>query len=172
MHRGPVDIDDSESEPHSDVAAHGRRNSANRVVLAPDSGFAPSPGKQPPALLVDLSICALRSGRQIGRETDLKKVSRLSTRTAVKSSSKRDLATMTEGNESNGPVDAEQPLREVVRSVPIINCSYEDAPDRLLHVEGSRSQQSTARPSPQTIVLRWLPISVTIQLLQVLSSYR
>ena len=73
VHSGLADVDDWESEPDSEVAADHHRNSANTVVLAPDSGFALSPSKQPPALLADLGIHALSSGQQIGRETDLKK---------------------------------------------------------------------------------------------------
>jgi len=81
---GPADV--NEPEPDSN------RSSATKVVRALDSGFTPSLSKHPSAPPTDLGIRALRSGRQIGRETDLKKVFRLSTRMAVNCSGKRDRA--------------------------------------------------------------------------------
>jgi len=70
VHSGRADVD--KPEPDSN------RSSATKVVLDLDSGFTPSPSKQPSAPPTDLGICALRSGRQIERETDLMKVFRLS----------------------------------------------------------------------------------------------
>jgi len=92
----------------------------------------------------------LRSGRQIGRETDLKKVFGLSTRTAVNSSGKRDLATLAKAKEVNGPADTAEPLRKVARGVPIIDSSIEGEQDRL-HGEVNQSRQPTAPPSPPNI---------------------
>jgi len=114
-----------------------------------DSGFTQSPSKQPSAPPTDLGIRALRSGRQIGKETDLRKVFqvRLSTRRAVNSSGKRDLAAMAEADEPNGPADAAGPPRKGTRGVPIIDSSIEGELDRH-HGEVNQSQQPTATPSP------------------------
>jgi len=120
---GPVDVDEPELDSN--------RSSPNKVLRALDSGFTPSPTKQPTAPPNDLGICVLRSGRQIGRETDLNKVFQLSTRTAVNSSGKRDLAAMVEADQPNGPVDAAEPPRKVPRGVPIIDSSLEGERDRL-----------------------------------------
>ena len=139
MCSGPADVD--EQEPDSN------RSSATKGVRALDSGFTLSPSKQPSTPPTDLGIRALRSGRQIGRESDLKKVFQISTRTVVNSSSKRDLAAMAEADEPNGLADAAQPLRKVARSVPIIDCSIDGEPDRV-HGEVNQSQQPTATPSP------------------------
>jgi len=134
----------NEPEPDSNPS------SATKVVRALDSGFTPSPSKQPSAPPTDLGICALRSGRQIGRETDLKKVFWLSTRTAVNTSGKRDLAAMVEADDPNGQAEAAEHQRKVARGVPIINSSIEGEPDRL-HGEANWSQQPTATPSPPNI---------------------
>ena len=95
------------------------------------------------------------SGRQIGRETDLKKVFRLSTWRAVNSSGRRDLAGMAEADEPNGPADTAEPLRKVTRGVPIIDSSIESERERL-HGEVKQSRQPTATPSlpnsPLTLV--------------------
>jgi len=105
-------VDMNEPDPHSN------RSSATKVVPALDSGFTPSSSKQPSAPSTDLGIRALRSGRQIERETHLNKVSRLSTRMVVNSSVKRDLVAMPEADEPNGPADAAEPLRKVACGVP------------------------------------------------------
>jgi len=136
---GLVDVD--EPEPDSN------RSSATKVVRALESGFTPSPSKQPSASPTDLGIFVLRSGRQIGRETDLKKVFRLSTRTAVNSSGKRDLAAMAEADEPHSLADAADPPRKVTCGMPIIDSSIDGEPDRL-HGEVNRSRQPTATPSP------------------------
>jgi len=107
---GTADVD--EPEPDSNLGL------ASKVVRALDSGFAPSLSKQPSAPPTNLGIRALGSGRQIERETDLRKVFRLSTRTAVNSSSKRDLAAMAEADEPNGPADAAASPRKVACGVP------------------------------------------------------
>ena len=121
--------------------------SATKVVRPLDSGFISSPSKQPSAPSTDLGVRALRSGRQIGRETDLKNVFQLSTQTAVNTSGKRDLAAMAEADQPNGPADAAESPKKVARSVPIINSSIEGEPDRL-HGEVNQSRQPTATPSP------------------------
>jgi len=61
--------DVEQPEPDSDCS------SATGVVQALDSSFTPSASKQPSVRPSDLGICTLRSGRQIGRETELKKYS-------------------------------------------------------------------------------------------------
>ena len=96
-----------------------------------DSCFTLSPSKQPSAPPTDLGIRALRSGQQIGRETGLKQVFRLSPGTAVNSSGKRDLAARAKANKPNSPADAVEPLRKVTRRVPIIDSSIGGEPDRL-----------------------------------------
>ena len=123
------------------------RSSDTKVVPALDSSFTPSPSKQPAAPRTDMGIRALRSGRQIGRETDLKKVFRLSTQTAVNSSGKCDLATMAEADEPKCPAEAAETPRKVARVVPIIDSSIEGEPDRL-HGVVNWSWQPTATPSP------------------------
>ena len=85
--------------------------SATKLVRALHSGFRPSHSKQPLAPPTDMGIRALRSGRKIGRETDLKEVFLLSARTVVNSSGKCDLAAMAEDDEPNGLVDAAEHLR-------------------------------------------------------------
>ena len=95
-----------------------------------------------------MGVRALRSGREKGREIDLKKVFRLSTWTAVNCSGKSDLAAMAEVDELNGPADAAEPLRKVACCVPIIDSSIEGEPDRF-HWEVDPSQQPTATPGPQ-----------------------
>ena len=132
-------------EPEPDLNC----SSATKVGRALDSGFAPSPSKQPSVPPTNLVIHALRSGRQIGRETNLKKVFRLSTWTAVNSSGKRDLAAMAEADEPDGPAEAAEPPRKIARSVSMIDSSIEGQPDRL-HGEVNRSRQPTATPSPPT----------------------
>ena len=136
---GLADVD--EREPDSN------RSSATKIVRALDHGFTQSPSKQPSAPHTDLGICALRSGRQIGRETDPKKVFRLSTRTAVNSCGKCDLAAMANTDKPNSPADAAEPRRKVAHGVPIINSSLEGEPDRL-HGKVNRSRQPTTTPSP------------------------
>jgi len=136
---GPADVD--EPEPDSN------HSTATKVVRALDSGFTPSSSKQPSASPTDLGIRVLRSGRQIGRETDLEEVFRLSTRTAVNSGGKRDLAAMAEANAANGLADSAEPLRKVARGLPIFDSGIEGEPDRL-HGEVNRSRQPTAPPSP------------------------
>jgi len=106
----PADVD--KPEPDSN------RSSATKVVRALDYGFTPSPSKQPSAPPTDLGIRALSSGRQIGRETNLKEVFRLSTQMAVNSSGNRDLAAMAEADEPNSPADAAEPPRKVAPGVP------------------------------------------------------
>jgi len=138
VRRGPADSD--ELEPDSD------RSSATRGVQPLDPGFIPSSTKQPSAPPTDLGIRALKSGRQIGRESDLKKVFPLSTWTAVNRSGKRDPAVMAEVDKMNGPAETAEPPRKVARSVPIIDCSIEGKLDRL-HGEVNRTQQPTATPS-------------------------
>jgi len=139
VYHGPADV--NEPEPDSNHSL------ATKVVQALDSGFTPSPSNQPSAPPTDLGIRAFRSGRQIGRETDLKKVFRLSTRTVVNSSGKRDLAAMAEADKPNGPANTTKPLRKVARGVPIINSSIEGEPDRL-HGEVYRSRQPPVTLSP------------------------
>jgi len=136
---GLADVD--ELEPDSN------HSSATKVVRALDSGFTPSRSKQPSAPPTELDIHALRSGSQIGRETDLKKVFRQSTRRAVNSSGKRDLAAMAEADELNGAADTTEPLRKVTHRVPNIDSSIEGEPDRL-HREVNWSRQPTATPTP------------------------
>jgi len=134
-----AEVDEPEPDPS--------RSSATTVVRASHSGFRPCPSKQPSAPPTDLGIPALRSGRQIGRETDLKKVFQLSTPTAVNSSGKRDLSAMAEADQQNGLADAAEPPRRVASSMPIGEGSIEGEPDRL-HGEVNRSRQPTATPRP------------------------
>jgi len=91
----------------------------------------------------------LRSGGQIGRGTDLKKVFRQSTGKALNSSGKRDLAAMAKADEPNGPADAAEPPRKVAHGVTIIDSSIEGEPDRL-HGAVNQSRQPTTTPSPPT----------------------
>jgi len=63
---GPADV--NEPEPDSNCS------SDTKVMRALDSGFTPSPSNQPSAPHTDLGLRALKSGRQIGRETDLNNV--------------------------------------------------------------------------------------------------
>jgi len=136
---GPADVD--EPEPDS------KRSLAAKVVRGLDSSFTPSPSNQHSAPPTDLGIHALRSGRHIGRESDLKILFWLSTWTAVNSSGKCDLAAMAEADELHGPVEARKPPREVASGVPILESSIESRPDRL-HEEINQSRQPTATPSP------------------------
>jgi len=78
-----------------------------------------------------LGIAALRSGQQLGRETDLKEEFLLSTWTAVNTRGKHDLPAMAEGDELNEAADGAEPARNVAPSVPIIDSSIECEPDRL-----------------------------------------
>ena len=89
-----------------------RTQTATKVVQALDSGFTQYPSKQPSSPPTYWGIRALSSGRQIGRETDLKKVFWRSSRTAINSSGKRDLAAMAEADEPKGPVATEEPPRQ------------------------------------------------------------
>jgi len=116
-------------------------------MRALDSGFTPSPSKQPSAPPTDLGIGASRSGGQIGRETDRKKVFPLSTGTAVDNSGKCHLAAIAAGDEPNGPADPAEPLRNVASGVPIMDGSIEGERDKL-HGEVNHSRQPTATPSP------------------------
>jgi len=134
-------------EEVNELEPDSNRSSATKVVPALDSGFTPSPSKQSSAPPTDLGICALRSGRQIRRKTNLKEVFQLYTRTAVNRRGKRDLAAMAEADEPNGPVYAAEPPRKVTCDVPIIDSSIEGEPDRL-HGEVNPSRQPTATPSP------------------------
>jgi len=134
-------VDVAEPEPDSN------HSSATKVVQPLDSSFTPSPANQPSAPATDLGFRALRSGRQIGRKTDLRKVFRVSTLTAVDSSGKGDLASIAEADEPNAQAKAAEPRRKVARGVPIIDSSIEREPNRL-HVEIKRSRQPTATPSP------------------------
>jgi len=136
---GPAEVDEPEPDPN--------RGSATKVVRGLDSRFTPSPSKQPSAPPTDWGIRALKSGRQIGRENDLKKVFWLSTRTAVNTRGKRDLATMAEADEPNGLAEAAEPPRKVAPGVPIINSGIEGEPDTL-HGEVNWTRQPTATPSP------------------------
>jgi len=94
-----------------------------------------------------LGIRALRFGRQIGSETDLKNVFQLSTQTAVHSSGKLDLAAMAEADKPNGSADHAEPLSKVAHGVPIIDGSIEGEPDRV-HGEVNWSRQPTATSRP------------------------
>jgi len=131
----------------NEAEADSNRSSATKVVRALDSGLSSFPRKQPSAPPTDLGIHVLRSGQQIGRETDLKKVFWLSTRTAVNSSGKRDLAAMAEADKPNGPPEAADPPRKVARAVPIIDSHIAAEPDRL-DGEVNLSWQPTASTSP------------------------
>ena len=111
-----------------------------------DSGFIPSSNKLGSAPPTEVGIRALRSGRQIGRETDLTKVFRLSTRMAVNCSGKHDLAAMAESDAPNGPADGAEGLRNVARGVPIIIRSIEGELDRL-YGEVNRRRERTATAS-------------------------
>jgi len=102
---GLADSDDS--EPQSNCS------SATKVVRALDCGFTLSTSKQRSAHSTDLGICDVISGRQIGSETDLKKVFWLSTRRAVNSSGKADQGAIAEADEPNSPADAGEPARKV-----------------------------------------------------------
>jgi len=128
---GLADVD--EPEPDSN------RSSAPKVVRALDSGFTPSPSKQSSAPHTHLGIRALRSGRQIGRETNLEKVFRLYTWTAIHSSGKRDQAGVAEADELDGPADAAEPLRKVACGVRMRLRGIKGQPDRL-HGEVNRSR--------------------------------
>jgi len=139
LRNSPADVDKPEPEKN--------RSSATKVVRDLDSGFIPSPSKQCSAPPSNLGIRALRSGRQIGMESDLRKVFQLSTQTAVNSSGKRDLAAMAEADELNGPADAAKPLRKVACSVPMSGGRIESEPDRL-HGEVNPSRQPPATPGP------------------------
>jgi len=149
IHSDELDSDSHQGESSTVAAKRITRLSTKKPgssMPALDSGFTYSPSKQLSAPPTDLGICAWRAGRQIGRETNLKKVFRLSTRRAVHSSGKCGLAAMAEADELNCPADTAQPPRMVARSVPIIESSIEGEPDRL-YGEVNRSRQPTATPS-------------------------
>ena len=137
MRRGPADV----NKPELD----SKGNSATKVVRALDSSFRPSLSNQPCAPLDILAIGALRSGRQIGRETYLKKVFQLSTRTAVNSSGKYDLAATGEADEPNGLAEASGPPGKVAHRVAIIDSSIEGELDRL-NTEVIQSRQTYCHP--------------------------
>jgi len=123
VHSGPLDV--NKPEPDSNCC------SPTQVVPALDSGFILCPSKQPSAPPTHLGIRAFRSERRIRWETELKKVFRLSTRTAVKSSGKQDLAAMAEAQQPNGPADAGLPLNQFARCVSPMDSGIEGEPDRL-----------------------------------------
>jgi len=100
--------DGDEPEPDSNHTL------ATKVMRALDSGFPLSPGKEPSAPPTDLAIRAFRSGRPIGRATDIRKVFRLSTRTAFNSSGQGDLAAMAVDDEPNGPADTAEPSAKII----------------------------------------------------------
>jgi len=134
---GLADLD--ESEPDSNPS------SATKVVRALDSSFTPSPWNQPSAPPTDLGIRPLRCGRHIGRETNLKKVFRLSVRMAFYTSGKHHLAALVESDERKGP--AAEHLGRVARGIAIIDSSIEGEPDRL-PLEVNRSRHPTVMSSP------------------------
>jgi len=150
------------SPANVDQAGPGsNRSTAIRLVRALDSGVTQSSTKQCSAPHSDLSICALRSGRQIRRKTDLNKVCQLSTLTAVNSHGKRDLAAMAQADKPNSAAGDAEPLRKVVHGVLIIDSSIEGEQDsslgRLIRIGNLLRYQVR-----HTVLLRWLPIRVTI----------
>ena len=141
VHSSASDVDELEADSN--------RSSATKVIRALNSGFTPSARKQlePSAPPTDLGIRALRSGGQIGKETDLKKVFRLYTQTAVNCSGKWDLGAMAEADKPNSLADAAEPGRKVARGMPIIDSSIDGELDRL-HGEVNQSRPPTTTPSP------------------------
>jgi len=103
-------------------------------VVPLNSSFTLSADKQPSAPATHLGICSLRSGQQIGRETDLKKVLRLSARTVVNPSGPPDIAAIAEANKPNDEADAAGPRKKVSHSLPIIDSIMEGEPDNLFRV--------------------------------------
>ena len=129
-HSHSPDVDESESD--SDAVS--------------DAGFSLSPSKQAFTLLGNLDTRALKSSR-IGRETDRKKASVLPSMTAVSSSSKRNLAAMTELDVPNSPADPAEPPRKVARLMLAIDSGVDVGPERS-HGEFNSSQQPTNQLSP------------------------
>ena len=132
-HSHPADVDESESD--SDAVS--------------DAGFSPSSSKQAFTHLGNLDTRALKPSR-IERETDRKKASVLPSLTAVSSSSKRNLAAMTELDELNRPADPAEPPRKVARLMLATDSSVEVEPERS-HGEFNSSQQPTNRLTPPII---------------------
>ncbi|PUU80009.1 hypothetical protein B9Z19DRAFT_1063786 [Tuber borchii] len=145
LHSGLAEI--NQPEPDSNDSAYRCHISYNRVMPDLESGFTPCPGKQPSAPPTDLRIRTLKSGRQIGRETVLKKASQLSSQMVVNSYGKSDLAVMTEDKEPNSSADTTEPSRNVACGEPVIDSSIEGKPDGL-HGEINQSRQPTTRPCP------------------------
>ena len=111
-----------------------------------DAGFSPSASKQAFTLLGNLDTRALNPSR-IVRETDRKKASVLPSMTAVSSSSKRNLAAMTELDEPNSPASPAEPPRNVACLLLAIDYGVEVGPERS-HGECNSSQQPTNQLSP------------------------
>ena len=111
-----------------------------------DSGFSPPPSKQAFTHLGNFDTRALKPSR-IGRETDRKKASLLSSLTAVSSSSKRNLAAMAELDELNSPADPAEPPRKAACLMLATDSSGKVEPERS-HWEFNSSRQPTNRLIP------------------------
>ena len=103
-----TDVDESESD--SDAVS--------------DAGFSPPPSKHAFTHVDNLDTGALKPSR-IGREIDRKKASVLPSVTAVSSSSKRNLAAMTELDKLNSAADPAEPPRKVARLILATHSSLE-----------------------------------------------
>ena len=122
--------DDGEWDPESNVAADlglDLTSSAIPAPAAPDSGSTPSPGKQASIPSVNLGTRVLRSSRQSGSETDLKKASG----TPANNGGKRNLAAVQEVDEPYGSDESPEPQRKVARQVGAISTSIGVEPEAL-----------------------------------------
>ena len=122
---GSSTVDADELESDSNMTADADPNLTTRMMPTPDSGFAPTLGKQASVPPADLGTRFLRSGRQIGWETDLKKVSHLSTRMSANNHGKRNLAAMEEDDELYHSADSPEPQKKTARQLLAIDTGIE-----------------------------------------------